>query len=220
MSKLKFYEEYINKIKNYKVNISYVSRNYDNIKIYNRYPITKKVNNIEYYSNRINKIKKFCKQKNTEKLLNELTKMLNFYENNYKINLEVEMKKEKSCGAIIEYNGKILLIQQQKSGNFGFPKGHVLPDESEIETAIREVKEETNVDIEIDSEKRYSLSYIQNENIDKEVVYFLAKPKGNFEIKKQETEISNIYWVDKEKVRETLTYENLKQIWDQVYNDL
>ena len=59
------------------------------------------------------------------------------------------MKNEKSCGAIVELNGKILLIKQQKSGNYGFPKGHVLPNESEIETAIREVKEETNVDIEI-----------------------------------------------------------------------
>lgn len=130
------------------------------------------------------------------------------------------MKNEKSCGAIIELNGKILLVQQKKSGNYGFPKGHILPNESEIEAAIREVKEETNVDIEINSEKRYSLSYIQNENINKEVVYFLARPKKTFEIINQEKEVSRVFWVDKEKVRETLTYENLRQVWDQVINDL
>lgn len=130
------------------------------------------------------------------------------------------MKNEKSCGAIVELNGKILLIQQKKSGNYGFPKGHILPGESEIEASIREVKEETNVDIEINSKKRYSLSYIQNENINKEVVYFLARPKENFKISKQESEISNVFWVDKEKVRETLTYENLRQIWDKAFNDL
>lgn len=130
------------------------------------------------------------------------------------------MKNEKSCGGIVELNGKILLVQQKKSGNYGFPKGHILPEESEVAAAIREVKEETNIDIEIDSKKRYSLSYIQNENINKEVVYFLAKPRDNFEIKKQESEISNVFWIDKEKVRETLTYENLRQIWDQAIRDL
>lgn len=130
------------------------------------------------------------------------------------------MNNEKSCGAIVELNGKILLVQQKKSGNYGFPKGHILPKESEIEASIREVKEETNIDIEINSKKRYSLSYIQNENINKEVVYFLAKPKQYFKINKQESEISNVFWVDKEKVRETLTYENLRQIWDQASKDL
>ena len=130
------------------------------------------------------------------------------------------MKNEESCGAIIESNGKILLVQQKKSGNYGFSKGHILLNESEIAAAIREVKEETNLDIEIDSKKRYSLSYVQNENINKEVVYFLAKPKKSFEIILQEKEVSKVFWVDKEKVRETLTYENLRQIWDQALNDL
>ena len=48
----------------------------------------------------------------------------------------------------------------------------------------------------------------------------LARPKENFKISKQESEISNVFWVDKEKVRETLTYENLRQIWDKAFNDL
>lgn len=95
-----------------------------------------------------------------------------------------------------------------------------MPNEDEIAAAIREVKEETNVDIEIDSKKRYSLSYVQNETINKEVVYFLAKPRKSFEIILQEKEVSKVFWVDKEKVRETLTYENLRQIWDQALNDL
>lgn len=130
------------------------------------------------------------------------------------------MKQEKSCGAIVELDEKILIIQQKKSGTFGFPKGHMLPGETETETAIREVKEETNIDIEVFKDKRYSLSYIQNGNINKEVVYFLAVPKKDFKLSKQEAEISNIFWIDKEKVSDTLTYENLKNIWNQAYKDL
>ena len=129
------------------------------------------------------------------------------------------MINEKSCGAIVELDGKVLLVRQKKSGNIGFPKGHILPDESELETSIRETKEETNIDIEICNRRRYSLSYIQNNNINKEVVYFLAKPKGDFKISKQGSEIQDVFWVDREKVRETLTYENLRQLWDKVLNN-
>lgn len=129
------------------------------------------------------------------------------------------MINEKSCGAIVELDGKVLLVRQKKSGNIGFPKGHILPDESEFEASIRETKEETNIDIEICNKRRYSLSYIQNNNINKEVVYFLAKPKEDFKISRQESEIQDVFWVDKEKVRETLTYENLRQLWDKVLNN-
>lgn len=130
------------------------------------------------------------------------------------------MKNEKSCGAIVVMDGKILLVQQKKSGNYGFPKGHILPEESEIQAAIREVKEETNVDIVIEDTNRFSLSYIQNGDINKEVVYFIAKPKETVNIKKQDDEISNVFWIEKEKVRETLTYENLREIWDKVINNI
>ena len=51
--------------------------------------------------------------------------------------------KEKSCGCIIIENKKVLLVQQKK-GRWGFPKGHVENNETEKETALREVKEETN----------------------------------------------------------------------------
>ena len=130
------------------------------------------------------------------------------------------MKNEKSYGIIVEHNGKILIVQQKKSGNYGFPKGHILPNETEEECAIREVKEETNIDVEINKKNRYSLSYVQDGNINKEVVYFIGKPKNSIEEKKQEKEISSILWIDIDKVRDTLTYDNLKEIWDQVIKDI
>lgn len=129
------------------------------------------------------------------------------------------MKNEKSCGAIVLNENKVLLVQQRKSGNYGFPKGHMEDGETEIETAIREVKEETGVDIYIMPSFRYSLSYIQNESINKEVVYFIAKT-NNFSTICQEAEISNTFWIPIEEVRDTLTYDNLKKIWDKVYLDI
>ena len=58
------------------------------------------------------------------------------------------MKFEKSCGAIVLDENKVLVVTHQ-AGHTDFPKGHMEGNEIEEETAIREVKEETNIDIEL-----------------------------------------------------------------------
>ena len=47
-------------------------------------------------------------------------------------------------------NKKQVLLVKQTNGYYGFPKGHVENNETEIETAKRETKEETNLDIKLD----------------------------------------------------------------------
>ena len=61
------------------------------------------------------------------------------------------MKKEKSCGAVVYkiINNQIFfLIEKMQRGHFSIPKGHVENNETEIETALREIKEETNLEVE------------------------------------------------------------------------
>ncbi len=128
------------------------------------------------------------------------------------------MKKEKACGTIIIDDDKVLIIKQ-KRGFYGFPKGHMEKNETEIETAIRETKEETNLDVLIDESKRYSLNYVIDNNIDKEVVYYLAKPITK-NVKKQDSEISKILWVDIDKVINILTYDNMKDMYKKVLKDI
>lgn len=130
-------------------------------------------------------------------------------------NITKKMTYEKSCGTIVIHDGKVLLIEQ-KSGFIGFPKGHMVIGETEVETAMRETKEETNLDIVIDKKLRFSLSYLQNENMTKEVVYFVASPIENIDLKIQESEINNIFWIDVDKVYDLLTFDNMKDIWKQV----
>ncbi len=128
------------------------------------------------------------------------------------------MKKEKSCGTIIIENNKVLLIQQTDNA-WGFPKGHVENNEKEQETAIRETKEETNLDVEIISNKKYITNYKINNEIDKEVIFFLAK-KTSDKIKKQDEEIKNIKWVDLTKAFDIITYENTKNLYKEVLKDI
>jgi 8-oxo-dGTP pyrophosphatase MutT (NUDIX family) len=119
--------------------------------------------------------------------------------------------KEKSCGAIV-FNGDDVLIIEQFQGFFSFPKGHVEPGETDEETAIREVKEETNIDIEIISKKKYKINYKINGNTKKEVIFFIAKAIS-FDLKNQENEIISCEWVNKDAVLDKLTYNNIKKIF-------
>ena len=124
---------------------------------------------------------------------------------------------EKSCGAIIFNEGKVLVVKQT-SGFYGFPKGHVEIGETEKETATRETKEETGLDIKIISDKRYTQSYIVKENVHKDVVFFIAKLENNNE-KRQVEEIEEILWIDINEVENILTYDSLKELWKEAKKD-
>ena len=128
------------------------------------------------------------------------------------------MKKVKSCGCIVIENNKVLLIQQKK-GNWGFPKGRVEKNESECETAIREVKEETNIDVIIeDKNKKYIDTYYSKKNEFKEVVLFLGKRIGG-EIKPQENEIKNVEWVDLLEAINRITMKSTKELYQKVLTE-
>ena len=58
------------------------------------------------------------------------------------------MVKEYSCGAILfcyDENVRKYVLVQEASGSYGFPKGHKENDETDIETAKREIFEETGI---------------------------------------------------------------------------
>ena len=91
------------------------------------------------------------------------------------------MLHEKSCGAIVyrKYHGntEILLIKHINSGHWSFPKGHVEGDETEEETAKREIMEETGIDVNLDTTFREIVSYSPRKDTQKIVVYFIGKAK-------------------------------------------
>lgn len=125
------------------------------------------------------------------------------------------MTHEKSCGAIVyrRYHGniEILLIKHINSGHWSFPKGHVEEGETEVETAQREIKEETGIDVIIDPTFRETVQYFPRKDTQKVVVYFIAKAK-NYDFVPQEEEIAEIKWVDIGHATTVLTYENDKSI--------
>ncbi len=131
------------------------------------------------------------------------------------------MKKEKSCGSIIyryKNNKRQFLLIHQLQGDFiGFPKGHIEAHETEYETAIRETKEETNIDVFVFEDIKTRINYIIDGEIDKEVVFFLATSL-NDTIIKQETEIKEIMWIDEHDVLNLLTHQTTQKAFKNIVN--
>ena len=126
------------------------------------------------------------------------------------------MNFEKSCGALVvrreEDNYYILMIRHKAGGNRSFPKGHVEEGETEYETALREVMEETSSRIAIVSDFRATVNYRPSPGVMKEVVYFLAFTTSA-DIKAREGEIAEVEWVPLEKAEECLAHDNDKTVF-------
>jgi bis(5'-nucleosidyl)-tetraphosphatase len=117
---------------------------------------------------------------------------------------------------------KFLLIQHQK-GHWAFPKGHPEDNETSIETAQRELKEETGIsEVKVLSEKEFEEKYIfrntyggkkgsEADLIDKSVTYFIGFVE-NPEITIQVKEVKDYKWLSFEEALETMTFEPGKKL--------
>ena len=124
------------------------------------------------------------------------------------------MIKEKSCGAIVYHiqNSEILyLILRHKAGHWAFPKGHVENNETEVETALREIKEETGLLVIIDHDFRLTNKYQPTRHSIKDVVYFIARSDTD-KVIVQDTEIDSFCWCLYNEAIDLITYENDKKI--------
>ena len=125
------------------------------------------------------------------------------------------LRKEKSCGALVYRikNGELelLLLKHRFGGHWSFPKGHVEEGETEVETALREVHEETGLTIQLEDGFRQSVEYYPRPNIRKHVVYFLGYADDD-RTRRQEEEISEIRWVPLKSAHREVTFRNDKNL--------
>ncbi|WP_049944868.1 GNAT family N-acetyltransferase [Butyrivibrio sp. AD3002] len=130
---------------------------------------------------------------------------------------EFNDKFEKSCGAIVyTIDGGVIkyLLVEEMSGSHSFPKGHMEEGETEIETALREIKEETNLKVELDTEFRASEQYTLSEKpgVTKQVVYFLAKYKDSSPSITRPDEVKALKILKLEDAINTIEYDNKKEM--------
>ena len=125
------------------------------------------------------------------------------------------MKTEKSCGAIVarktESGREILLIRHVNGGHWAFPKGHVEKGETEEQTALREILEETGLTVSLDTGFRTVVTYSPKRGVMKDVVYFAAEVVGGA-AHMQAEEVSDMRWVALSDTDAYITYENDRNI--------
>ena len=121
---------------------------------------------------------------------------------------------EKSCGAVMYTMSqgvrKYILIKNI-SGHVGFPKGHIEYGETEKQTALREVYEETGVHTEIIDGFRESYNYKINNFIKKKAIYYLAEFEPE-KIQMDIMEISEYHLLTYEEAMSMLNFKHDKKV--------
>ncbi|MBO2517977.1 MAG: hypothetical protein CW338_12035 [Clostridiales bacterium] len=93
------------------------------------------------------------------------------------------MKYERSAGAVVftrQEKGVRYIIVREKSGFHSFPKGHIEAGETEMETAVREIREETGLEVSFISGFRITDEHTMREKpgVLKQTTYYLAEASG------------------------------------------
>jgi bis(5'-nucleosidyl)-tetraphosphatase len=129
--------------------------------------------------------------------------------------------REKSCGAVVFLKNtdvKYLLLHYG-AGHWDFVKGNVEPHESEKETVIRELQEETGIaDAQFIEGFREKIEYFyrrQGATIHKEVIFFLIETHTE----KVELSFEHVgyTWLDYQSAMERLTFKNAKAALQKAY---
>lgn len=124
------------------------------------------------------------------------------------------MKYEKSCGAVVytvRDGQRLYLVEHTPSGKHVLPKGHVEAGESEAETALREIREETNLEVALDCSFREIAVYSPKPNVEKTVVFFLAQPTS-WELIPQPGEVESLSWLPFEEAEPLMTYPPVREV--------
>ncbi|MBO5299892.1 MAG: NUDIX domain-containing protein [Clostridia bacterium] len=136
------------------------------------------------------------------------------------------MPVEKSCGAVVftyvDGEPKFVIIRSPE-GFYGFPKGHVEDGETEEQTALREIFEETGLRVRLidgfRTEDSHPLIREGRPDVIKTIVYFLAEFDGQA-LRAQESEVSEISLMSYEKAMSSFQFESSKRILSEAFDFL
>ena len=131
-----------------------------------------------------------------------------------------EMSYETSCGAVVftRVDGGIkYVIIRSTEGWYGFPKGHVEGSETEEETALREIAEETGLNVTLLPGFRTIDEHgLPNKpDVIKRVIYFAAEYSGQ-DILRQEEELSEAALMSYDEAMNAFQFESSRRILREV----
>lgn len=134
---------------------------------------------------------------------NQIAEAVHFVEKYF--DSTVDALVQRSCG-VIPYrktvDGFQYLLILQTNGYWSLPKGHMEPFESEKQTALRELQEETGLSAQLDAGFREMVSYAMSGGRTKQVVLFAGLANGSIRLQPQEA--VDHRWATAEEARQLL----------------
>lgn len=128
------------------------------------------------------------------------------------------MARDIVCTAIVVKDNKILLIKRSidpESGQWALPGGYLSWDETTEEGAIREVKEETGVDVKVTKLLGvYSDPYrVRIEVLENVAIVYIAEPVSDRAASALD-EVEKVEWVSLDAIPQNLAFDHNKIIED------
>lgn len=130
---------------------------------------------------------------------------------------EDEPLQDFSAGGVVVRDDEVVVIVPKRRGRndgkvLGLPKGHLDGDETEVEAAVREVREETGVTAEpVARLGEIAYSYERRgQSIDKRVVFYLLEYRSG-ELS-HDHEIEQVQWMPLEEAARSLTYSGEREM--------
>lgn len=129
-----------------------------------------------------------------------------------------------SCGGVVIFRGKILLLYKNyrnKYEGWVLPKGTVEPGEGYKDTAAREVKEETGVDaviIKYIGKSEYTFS-VPEDTVNKQVHWYLMMANSYYSRPQREEFFVNSGYYKYHEAYHLLKFANEKQILEKAYGE-
>ncbi len=133
---------------------------------------------------------------------------------------DLPFRREFSAGGVVIKDKKEVLLIKNPSNIWTFPKGHIEKGETKEEAAIREVKEETNIDAEI-VDYLGEISYFftwGGVRIYKTVYFFLMRYISGIPVPSWEVKDARFFPLDK--ASKLLKYKGDKQIFQKALEKL
>lgn len=136
---------------------------------------------------------------------------------------EVEdMAREESCiltNMCMVYDGNHILVQDRRNPDWPgitFPGGHIEPGESFVESVIREVKEETG--LEIANVRLCGMKqWTQKEGAYRYIVLFYKTDTYSGELKSSGE--GSVFWIDKNRLRDYVLADGFEGMFEVFDND-
>jgi len=134
------------------------------------------------------------------------------------------MQEDFSCGVIpyrLVSGEREFLLVQHKAGHWAFPKGHPEQGETHLETAERELAEETGIKrVQIDADHPFEEHYVftkrSGTQVHKKVLYFLGEVSAGQSVRLQASEVSEYAWGNAAVTRERMSFAEGRALLDAV----